>query len=84
MNIWTRKNHKVVETTKEDLISFLDSTVEIECDTETTGFDPHHNDILCVQFGNPNRQFLIEWNDIDINFYKKYLENPDKLFINNC
>src|SRR5690606_7438258 len=51
------------------------------CDTETTGLDPHINDILCIQFGNQKDQFLIEWTEELVPIIKKYLSDSSKLFI---
>ena len=65
----------------EEVLGFLDSHDEIECDTETWGFDPHLVDILCIQFGDRNNQYLIEWEDILIDILKPYFEDPTKTFL---
>lgn len=65
----------------EEVISFLKRTEEIECDTETWGFDPHSVDILCIQFGNTNNQYLIEWEDSLVSVLKPFFADEKKTFL---
>lgn len=82
MRVFKRgKNNEVLNSTLEEVIDFLDKTKIIELDTETTGFDPHINKIICIQFGNPEHQYLIEWLEDTPNLIKPFLENSSKLFV---
>lgn len=65
----------------EEIISFLERNSEIECDTETWGFDPHTHDILCVQFGNTDNQYLIKWEDSLVEILKPFFEDQKKTFL---
>ena len=48
----------------------------IQIDSETTGRDPHINDLLCFQMGNRegDKQIVIDCTTVDIKFYKHVLE----------
>ena len=48
----------------------------IQIDSETTGRDPHINDLLCFQIGNRegDKQIVIDCTTVDIKFYKHILE----------
>ena len=48
----------------------------VQIDSETTGRDPHINDLLCFQIGNKegNEQIVIDCSTVDIKFYKDILE----------
>jgi DNA polymerase-1 len=59
---------------------FLDKKV-IQIDTETEGFDPHLNELLLVQLGDKENQFVIEPTKENLQALKPMLENEDKLFI---
>ena len=74
-------NQSVETTSLEEVMDFIKKTVEIECDTETWGFDPHSKDILCIQFGNKNNQYLIEWDDVLVEHIKPIMEDSNKLFL---
>lgn len=71
----------VQQTDLDEVINFLYNNDEIECDTETWGFDPHSVDILSIQFGNTNNQYLIEWVDDLIDILKPFFSNDLKTFI---
>lgn len=79
--IWKRGyNREIEECELEEVLLFLEKSSEIECDTETTGLDPHINDILCIQFGDKNNQYLIEWEEKLVNILKPIF-NSDRVFI---
>jgi DNA polymerase-1 len=72
---------------KDDLIkSDIDQCIDyfirnnikyISIDTETEGFDPHTHNILCLQIGNKNEQFVIDTSTINwILPIKQLLESP--------
>lgn len=55
--------------------------LSIGVDTETTGFDPHLSQLLTIQIGDENNQFVIDCITIDINLLRPILENPANLLI---
>jgi DNA polymerase-1 len=71
--------YKIVD--KEDCLRALKENKIIQLDTETTGFDPHLNKLLCVQFGIGEDQYVVDCNAIDIGYFKEILEDHRKLFI---
>ena len=71
----------VQETNLDEVINFLYDTDEVECDTETWGFDPHSANILSIQFGNTNNQYLIEWDDLLVEILSPFFKNDNKTFI---
>ena len=50
-------------------------------DTETKGFDPYTKPILLVQIGDLEDQFAIDTTTIDIQRYKKFFEEKERLFV---
>lgn len=75
------ESNDIVQCSVEDSLRYLNNLNVIGVDTETTGFDPYINKILSLQLGNKEHQFVIDATTIDIQAYKKLLENRDKLFI---
>lgn len=59
---------------------FKDKKV-IGVDTETTGFDPHSCDVLLIQFGDFEKQFVIDCTTIDLAIFKDFLEDKSKIFL---
>lgn len=74
-------NKTVDNCTLKEVLTFLSKTEEIECDTETWGFDCHSVDILCIQFGNKDNQYLIEWSDSLIELLSPFFRSPEKTFL---
>lgn len=82
MKVWKRGlNREILQTTIEEVVKFLEAFNEIECDTETTGLDPHLEDIICIQFGNKDSQYLVEWDKRVVEIFKPFLEDSNKVFI---
>lgn len=50
-------------------------------DIETRGFDPYTKEILSVQIGNEENQFIIDTSSVDITIYKDFFEHKDRIFI---
>lgn len=71
----------VDKCTLEEVYNFIEKTNEIECDTETWGFDCHSVDILCIQFGNKDNQYLIEWKESIIPKLKQFFKDPSKTYL---
>lgn len=76
-----QENQKVDKCTLKEVLNFLKVTSEIECDTETWGFDCHTVDILCIQFGNQYNQYLIEWKDELIKILSPVFIDKSKTFL---
>tara|TARA_B110000259_G_scaffold181223_1_gene222931 strand:- start:4457 stop:6331 length:1875 start_codon:yes stop_codon:yes gene_type:complete len=65
----------------EDCLSYFAEQLEIELDTETTGLDPHTKELLCIQLGTPDRQYVIDTTCTLISRFKPLLEDKSKLFL---
>lgn len=66
---------------KEFVTELIDNSangkIKLGVDTETRGYDPYVSDLLLLQIGNYDFQFVIDCTTIDISQYKDILENPD-------
>lgn len=59
----------------------------IGIDTETEGFDPHTKNILCIQIGDKNNQFVLDRQGLPqwfIEFLKVYLDNTRLCIFQNA
>lgn len=65
----------------EDCLAYFAEQPEIELDTETTGLDPHTKELLCMQLGTPDRQYVIDTTSTLISRFKPLLEDKNKLFL---
>lgn len=74
-------DESVEQTTLKEVLDFIKKHNEVECDTETWGFDPHTKDVLCIQFGNRYNQYLIEWKDELVEVLKPLMEDSEREFI---
>lgn len=63
-------------------IEYISKLQYISCDTETRGFDPHTNDLITLQLGNREIQFVIDCSTIDISPLKEILESKKIIFHN--
>ena len=65
----------------EESLQLLNSCEILQFDSETSGIDCHIGRILCIQFGNKQKDFqiVIDCTTIDISNYKKVLE--EKLIV---
>lgn len=61
----------------KDSLKLLNECKLLQFDSETTGKDPHLCEILCIQFGNKEKDFqiVIDCSTINISHYKDILEN---------
>ena len=60
-------------TTVKEVKEFLDSVDDFCIDIETTGLCPHQSDIIMLQVGNTEKQYIIDAREIDIKFIIPYL-----------
>lgn len=81
MVVYRQFKEKITVVEFSEVERFIQYYAEIEVDTETTGFDPHIDEIQCVQLGNAEVQYLIVWNDEIIPFLQKLFLRTDKVFI---
>ena len=57
-------------------------SIDISIDTETEGFDPHTNDLICIQIGDKDDQFVIDTNVKGwVPYIKALLESPTKTIL---
>lgn len=56
----------------------------IQCDTETTGRDPHLCRLLCIQFGNDkaDERIVVDCTTVDVRIFKELLESRRIIFQN--
>ena len=56
----------------------------VQCDTETSGRDPHICKLLCIQFGNDkaDTQIVVDTTTVNIKLYKDILEKKLLIFQN--
>lgn len=59
----------------EMALEWLDHADTVFLDTETTGFDPHIAQLLCIQFGDETDQFVIDAQTVDLAPFKPLLES---------
>ncbi len=61
----------------EESINILNSCDVLQYDSETTGKDAHINKLVCIQFGNKEKDFqiVIDTTTVNVLFYKNILEN---------
>jgi DNA polymerase-1 len=67
-------------STISELLEYFKNKKEIGVDTETTGYDPHTNDILSIQFGTHEDQFVVNCKEIPLYTVKSIFEQ-DSLFL---
>ena len=68
--------------TVEDSLKYLNTLDIIAVDTETTGMDPYTCDLLSLQLGDNNKQYVIDAKSVDITLYKELLETKELIFHN--
>ena len=74
---------KIINTTIYKVISVEESLLLLwelpilQYDSETTGLNPHIANIICIQFGNKEKdiQIVVDANTVDLKLYKQILES---------
>ena len=66
----------------EDVFGFLSKNNEVAVDTETTGLDAQTDDLICLQLGGFEEQFVIDTTTIDIRLFGEELLTKTLLFQN--
>ena len=63
-----------------ECLEYLQTSKVWGLDTETKGFDPYTDAVICMQIGNVEHQFIID-DTVDFNLFKPFLEDSTNLFI---
>lgn len=61
--------------TVEESIEYLKTLEVIGFDTETRGMDPYTKDLLSMQLGDEQRQYVVDCSNVDPKLYKELLES---------
>jgi len=64
-------------TTVEESLKYLNKLDSIAFDTETRGFDPYTCGLISAQFGDADKQYVVDCETVDINLYKELLETKE-------
>jgi DNA polymerase-1 len=64
-----------INTNIEHCLNYFKNHLEIQFDTETTGFDPYTCDLLTIQLGDKENQFVIDSQTVHISIFKELLES---------
>lgn len=65
----------------QDIISYFKNHKFIALDTETSGLDPHSCELLSIQFGDFNQQFVIEYSPNILEKLKPLLLRKDVVWV---
>lgn len=65
----------IIPTNVEHCLNYFKDHEEIQFDTETTGFDPHTCDLLTIQLGDTDNQFVVDCDTINPQLFRELLEN---------
>ncbi len=65
----------------EELFHYFEEKVLIAVDTETTGLSAISNEILTLQLGDSECQFIIDAENFDFTILRDFFNNKDKLFL---
>ena len=76
--------NKASDTSLLDVVEYCKDKQQISVDTETTGLDFVSNDIIMLQIGDEDTQYVIDVREIDIKLLKPILESKEiiKIFHN--
>ena len=80
--LFSSDNYK--QTSFEDAEGLLSSLSLIQLDSETSGLDCHTKDLLTLQLGNKENQFVFDWTtirEIERDKIKELLEDQEKTYL---
>lgn len=66
----------------EESLKYLNNLDIIAVDTETMGMDPYTCNLVSLQLGDNDKQYVIDVNTVDIKVYKELLESKTLIFHN--
>lgn len=78
-SLWESTRYKVIDP--EEALRILEPLTVVELDTETMGLDPYTKELLTVQLGCADFQVVIDCASVDIQLFKNYIENPQRMFL---
>ena len=78
-SLWESTRYKVIDP--EEALRILEPFTVVELDTETMGLDPYTKELLTVQLGCADFQVVIDCVSVDIQLFKNYIENPQRMFL---
>lgn len=78
-SLWESTRYKVIDP--EEALRILEPLTVVELDTETMGLDPYTKKLLTVQLGCADFQVVIDCASVDIQLFKNYIENPQRMFL---
>lgn len=78
-SLWESVRYKVIDP--EEALRILKPLTVVELDTETMGLDPYTKKLLTVQLGCADFQVVIDCTSVDIQLFKNYIENPQRIFL---
>lgn len=78
-SLWESTRYKVIDP--EEALRILEPLTVVELDTETMGLDPYTKELLTVQLGCTDFQVVIDCASVDIQLFKNYIENPQRMFL---
>ena len=61
--------------TVEKALEYLNALDSVAFDSETKGFDPFTKEILTTQYGDAEKQFVVDHSTVDIQLFKPLLES---------
>ena len=68
--------------TVQEAIEYLKTLDIIGYDSETRGFDPYTCELLSIQLGDGEKQFVVDTATVDINLFKELLETKELIMHN--
>ena len=66
----------------DESLKYLNKLDSIAFDTETEGFDPYTCGLISAQFGDGEKQYVVDCKTVDINLYKELLETKEIIMQN--
>jgi DNA polymerase-1 len=79
--LFPRYSDDIHKATVQDCLDYFKDKKEIALDTETMGFDPYTKEVLSLQLGDEERQYVIDTISVDMREFKELLEDEDKLIL---
>lgn len=68
--------------TVEEAIDYLKTLDVLGFDSETRGFDPYTCELISIQIGNGDKQFVVDCSTVNINLFKELLETKELIMHN--
>lgn len=78
-DLFNDDKYKIIDVQRS--LKLLEELKFIGVDTETSGLDPHKDELLSIQMGCKDFQIVVDCTTIDVREYKPILENKEKVLI---